>query len=202
MAKDRGFNGRFRGYRKNCEFVPSLPARIVTRYLSDPRKLPYLLMWIDPDSGEIREVVRLSFASWSADSIGRPEWIEVKRSNEDRTCIGIVEQTLPMGGKAVLLVCRNCQKPRRSLFAWNANKAAKMARPGPWRCRRCSELSYASEGGALIYRTRWSVTRPLSGLNLWLRPEVWEPLVFTSPLQAFELGFIQTVNFVRLPSAL
>jgi hypothetical protein len=201
MAKDRGSDGRFRGYRKNCEFVPSLPARIVTRFLSDARRLPYLLMWIDPGSREISEVVRLSFASRPSDSTGRPEWIEVKRSNEDRISIRVTEQTLPTGGTSVLLVCSDCQKPRRSLFAWSANKALGTIRSGPWRCRPCSELSYTSEGGKLIYRARWSVSRPLSGLNMWLRPEVWEPLVFTSLLRAVELGFIQTVNFVQLPSA-
>jgi hypothetical protein len=37
-------------------------------------------------------------------------------------------------------------------------------------------LSYASEGGALIYRSRWGVTRLLSGLSLYSRPERWEPL--------------------------
>ena len=142
-------------------------------------------------------MVRLQTSSSFTGSAIRPGWIEVKRWNGDQISVRIVEQTLPMGGKTVLLICSNCQNPRRSLYAWEVNRQFRSSRPGSWKCRDCSELSYASEGGALIYRTRWSVIRPLSGLKLWLRPEVWEPLVFTSPLLAFELGLIQTVNLVQ-----
>jgi hypothetical protein len=127
----------------------------------------------------------------------RPGWFEVKRWNGDRMGVRAAEQTLPTGGKAVLLVCNNCQRPRRSLYAWSANKGYRNSRPALWTCRRCSELNYTSEGGALIYRTRWEVARPLAGLKLWPRPEVWEPLVFTSPLQAFEWGLVQNIISVK-----
>ena len=188
--RDRRPNGQFRGYRRNCERVPSLPARIVARYLSDPRRTPYLLIWTDPDSGELREAVRLASFSLPAT---RPGWVEVKRWNGVRTVIRIMEQTLPTGSKATLLVCDRCQKPRRALYAWEASKEYRTLRSVLWKCRRCSELNHTSEGGALIYRTRWAAARPLSGLRLWQRPEAWEPVVFTSPIDAFELGLVQNI---------
>jgi hypothetical protein len=192
-VRDRRPNGQFRGYRKNCERVPSLPARIVARYLSDPRGKPYLLIWADPDSGELREAVRLAPFSWPAENRASPGWVEVKRWNGVRTGIRIMEQPLPTGSKATLLVCDRCQRPRRALYAWEANKCYRTLRSAPWKCRRCADLYHTSEGGALIYRTRCAAARPLSGLRIWERPEAWEPLVFTSPIEAFELGFVQNV---------
>jgi hypothetical protein len=72
--------------------------------------------------------------------------------------------------------------------------ANRTLRSALWKCRRCSELNHTAEGGALVYRTRWAAARALSGLRLWQQPEAWEPLVFTSPIDAFELGFIQNVH--------
>ena len=195
MVRDRSPNGKFRGYRRNCERVPSLPARIVAQYLCDPRGTPYLLIWTDPDSGELREAVRLAPFSLPSENTARPGWVEVKRWNGVRTDIRIAEQSLPTGSKAMLLVCDRCQKPRRALYAWEANKEYRTLRPALWKCRRCSDLNHTSEGGALVYRTRWPAARPLSGLRLWRRPEPWEPLVFASPFEAFELGLVKNVYF-------
>jgi hypothetical protein len=187
-VRDRRPNGQFRGYRKNCERVPSLPARIVARYLSDPRGTPYLLIWTDPDSGELKEAVRLAPFPLPAENAARPRWVEVKRWNGVRTSIRTMELPLPTGSKATLLFCDRCQTPRGALYAWEANKECRTLRSALWKCRRCSELSHTSEGRALVYRTRWAAARTLSGLKLWQRPEPWEPLVFTSPVEAFELG--------------
>ena len=38
-------NGRFSGFRVNCEFVPCLPSSLVASFLRDPRRIPYLLIW-------------------------------------------------------------------------------------------------------------------------------------------------------------
>jgi hypothetical protein len=197
-VRDRRPNGQFRGYRKNCERVPRLSARIVARYLSDPRGTPYLLIWTDPDSGELREAVRLTPFSLPSDNTARPGWVEVKRWNGVRTVIRIMDQTLPTGSKAALLLCDRCQKPRRALYAWEASKDYRILRSALWKCRRCSELNHTSEGGALVYRTRWAAARALSGLRLWQRPEPWEPLVFTSPVQALEWGLVQNVHLELL----
>jgi len=199
-VRDRRPSGQFRGYRRNCERVPSLPARLVGRNLSDPRGTPYLLIWTDPDSGELREAVRLAPFSLPAANTARPGWVEVKRWNGARTVIRIMEQLLPTGSKATLLVCDRCQKPRRALYAWEANKEYRTLRSALWKCRRCADLNHSSEGEALVYRTRWAAARSLSGLRLWQRPDAWEPLVFTSPIQALDWSLVQNVNLIGTQS--
>lgn len=52
--------GRFSGRRVNCEYVPLLPARVVSLVLSDPRRIPYLLVWQSERDGEVKEAVRLT----------------------------------------------------------------------------------------------------------------------------------------------
>ena len=129
-----------------------------------------------------------------------PGWVEVKRWDGTKIDLQVVKRQLPRrGGKSVLLLCNRCQKPRRALYGREAIKHAHYLRPADWLCRECANLSYASEGGALIYRTRMRATRLLSGLRLWARPETWEPLVFTSPLQALDLELVHNVYSDRGP---
>lgn len=71
-------DGRFDGYRVNCEVVPCLPARIVSECLSDPRRVPYLLIWQHRWSGVLKEVVRLASANAAAD------WLEIGRAEVKR----------------------------------------------------------------------------------------------------------------------
>jgi hypothetical protein len=193
MVRDRSSDGKFRGHRTNCERVPSLPAGIVSRCLCDPRGTPYLLIWTDSAKGELREMVRLTPFSLPTERTERHRWVELKRWNGERAAIRVVNQALPRGSNALLIVCCKCQNPRRALYAWEANKVCGTLSRGVWNCRYCSELNYTSEGEALVYRTRWPAARPLSGLKLWHRPEPWEPLVFTSPIDAINLGFVQNV---------
>lgn len=199
-------SGRFSGYHVNCECVPSLPARVVAGCLADPRRIPYLLIWtrrpLPIERGSIaavllaepREAVRLKpipSRQGEAPSLGR---VEVKRWDGTRIDVQMADRPLPRrGGNILLLICNRCHKPRRALYGREAIKHASNLRPADWLCRECAHLSYASEGGALIYRTRFRVTRLLSGLRLWERPEPWEPLVFTSPLQALDAGFVHKV---------
>jgi hypothetical protein len=205
MAESRR-QGRFCGYRTNCENVPCLSARVVAAYLADPRRIPYLLIWIyrgsprdwlfnSSDWGQPREAVRLAPFSFREGDAPSPGWVEVKHWDGHRTGLRVIERPLPHhGGKAVFLLCRFCQQPRRALFGWNAIKHLRQVTYGPWQCRTCAQLNYASEGGALVFRSRWVAVRQWSGMRFRPRPEVWEPLVFTSPLQAFELGFVQNVH--------
>jgi hypothetical protein len=204
--------GRFHGYRKNCEFVPCLPARVVAAYLADPRRIPYLLVWVRRPLPiekalklahplEIRDCVRLASHSFRQGEAPEPGWVEAKRGDGRRIGIQVLERSLPRnGGKDLLLVCNHCHKPRRALYGWEALKHVRQIKTSDWVCRSCADLSYASEGGAGIFRTRWSVARPLSGLRLWPRPELWQPLVLTSPLQMLELGLVDNVylNGARL----
>jgi hypothetical protein len=163
---------------------------VVAAYLADPRRTPYLLIWIEsafnsPVVGQPREAVRLGPFSFSEGETPAPGWVEVKRW---KAGLRVLERPLPRHtGKTVLLICSRCDHPRRALYAQTVRFASSL----DWLCRQCAELRYASEGGALVFRTRSRVTRPLSGLRLTPRPEVWEPLVFTSPVQALDLGLVQ-----------
>ena len=199
MVKPRR-HGRFSGYRINCERVPCLPARVVAAYLADPRRIPYLLIWRyrgkpierafnTPNLGEPREAVRLAPYSFREGEAPEPDWVEIKRWNGDRIGIRVLERPLPRnGGKSLLLICHSCSKPRRALYGRGVDKQLRRIWTSLWYCRSCNGLSYASEGGALVFRTRWKPFRSLSGLPLIPRPEVWEPEVFPDPTKAQELG--------------
>jgi hypothetical protein len=191
--------GRFEGYRVNCESVPCLPARVVADCVGDPRRIPYLLIWtrrplpIERDSiargllAEPREAVRLAPTSF-------PDWVEIKRWDGTRVEVRALKRPLPhRHGVCLLLICNRCQKLRRALYCCEAIKHARYLHRSDWPCRQCAALSYASEGGAPIYRSRWGVTRLLSGLSLYSRAERWEPLVFTSPNRAADWGLAQNV---------
>ena len=57
-----------------------------------------------------------------------------------------------------------------------------------WECRRCAELRYSSEGGALVFREGMLsrlFRRPVASVSS-PRPEVWLPYVFTDIDQALE----------------
>ncbi len=205
-------SGRFGGYRVNCEYVPCLPARVVADCLADPRRIPYLLIWtrrplpIERGSlaavllAEPREAVRLKPIFSDRREAPSPAWVEVKRWDGIGIDVRVSACPLPRRrGNSLLLVCNRCQKSRRALYGREAIKHARYLRPADWLCRECAHLSYASEGGALIYRTRCRVTRPLSGVRLWERPESWEPIVFRSAAEALDWGLVQTVNLIGGP---
>jgi len=57
-----------------------------------------------------------------------------------------------------------------------------------WECRKCAGLRYASEGGALLIRSRGRLGR-LFGVGRIARPEPWLPYVLASPMDAIAAGF-------------
>jgi hypothetical protein len=142
--------GRFYGPRVNCEQVPLLPARAVAWVLDDPRKIPYLFMWKRPEDSSVREVVRVSAYS------GLAGWAEIKRPDGARDRIRTLLRPLPRnGGMARLLICPDCQIPRRGLYGWELGRpcTARVMR-STWGCSKCNSLRYASEGGALVHHER------------------------------------------------
>ncbi|MGD0957202.1 MAG: hypothetical protein ABR953_10295 [Candidatus Acidiferrales bacterium] len=194
----RDWGGRFFGRRVNCEIVPLLPAWIVGRMLDDPRKIPYLLVWADPQDGTPREAVRL--CAKIKPPVPFPpdltDLVEIKRHDGTRNFIGIVLRPLPRnGGQAWLFMCPYCQTPCRALYGWKAGgQYTNSAQISPWwQCRQCAGLRYSSEGGALVLRGRGSWFRALEvefGTTRSDRPESWYPYVFTSPHQAAAAGII------------
>ena len=175
-------NGRFDGYRMNCEYVPCLPARVVSQCLSDPRRVPYLLIWRGRWSAKLMEVARLASPYPTQDwfKIG---WVEVKRADGSKVSIRLTQVAYKS-----MLICNSCQKPRCALYGWEINKGVHNVSPAGWPCRVCAGLSYASEGGALIIRHLLPQLRPVSHLLRRPNPGRWEPLVFASPWAALDAG--------------
>jgi hypothetical protein len=174
-------DGRFDGFRVNCEVVPCLPARIVAQCLSDPRRIPYLLFWRHRYSGVLKEVVRLVSPYPNHDWL-EMGWVEVKRGDGNKVSIRLAQI-----GCGSFLVCNFCQKPRRTLYAWETNEGPRTVIEAGWPCRICAGLSYASEGGTLVIRSRCPALKPLSGLS-GPRPRTWDLFVFTSPKAAVDAG--------------
>ncbi len=55
----RRYEGRFHGFRANCEQVPMLPAWAVRWVWDDPRHIPYLLAWKSRWDDKVKEAVRV-----------------------------------------------------------------------------------------------------------------------------------------------
>jgi hypothetical protein len=184
----RGWGGRYVGPRVNCESVPCLPAAAVAWMLNDPRKVPYLMVWKDDRSGGLIEAVRVARYS-VPDNLDWPGWVEIKRTNGMRSVIRTVERSLPRnGGKARLLTCPRCQRPRGALYAWEVNRTrTHSVRVATWQCRTCAGLRYSSEGAALAYRPRSGLGKALAAMDNFTRhprPEPCYPYVFVNPVDA------------------
>jgi len=175
-------NGRFDGYRVNCEYVPCLPARIVSECLFDPRRVPYLLLWKGRRFGALIEVVRLASPCTTSDRLGSGR-AEVKRADGSKVSIRLTQIAYKS-----MLICNSCQKPRWALYGWEINEVVRNVSPAAWPCRVCAGLSYESEGGALIIRHLLPQLRPFSHLLRRPNPGRWEPLVFASPWAALDAG--------------
>jgi hypothetical protein len=176
-------DGRFDGYRVNCEMIPCLPARIVSKCLSDPRRVPHLLLWKHRRSGELKEVVRLASPNPTSSDWLSSGWAELKRADGSKVSIRLSQIAYkPM------LICYYCQKPRCALYGWEISEVARNVRPAGWLCRVCAGLSFASEGQALHIRRLLPDLKQFSNLLRKSRPDPWEPLVFASPWAAVEAG--------------
>jgi hypothetical protein len=190
----RRYDGKFFGRRVNCEQIPALPAWAVTQVLNDPRKIPHLLLWKSPRDGEIKEAVRVS-------SLGPTPYlpnaysVEVKRTDGSVAHLRVFKRSLPKRtSNYCLLACPFCCALKRCLYGWEAGgKYTNSARISTWQCRACAGLRYASEGGALIIRTRGSFAR-FSDLMSSPRPDMWYPFVFDSPADAVAIGFLGSLT--------
>jgi hypothetical protein len=182
--------GRFFGRRLNCESVPLLPAWVVRTVVIDPRKIPYLLVWKSPWDGEVKEAVRVVYLG-PTPYLSEADSIEVKRADGWAIHLRVFKRPLPRnGGRELLLACPCCCSLRRALYGWQpGGEYMSSAQRSQWQCRQCAGLRHASEGGALIVRSRCAMLRPLSGLSS-PRPDPWYPDVFSSPADAMGAGFI------------
>jgi hypothetical protein len=180
--------GRFFGRRVNCERVPALPSQLVRRILDDPRNIPYLLVWRSERHGEIKEAVRVTILGPTS-YLPSADSIEIKRTDGSVNHIRAIKWSLPKnGGYATFLACPFCCSLRRALYGWEpGGQFTCSARVCQWQCRRCAGLRYASEGGALVLRSRGRWFQELErkyGTTQSDRPELWLPHVFSSPANA------------------
>jgi hypothetical protein len=182
-----GWNGHFLGYwaRLNCENMPVIPAWLVRRCIDDPRGIPYLLVWKREHHGKIMEAVRLARFVEPSNSRMTDNYVELKRTDGSATVLRIVWQMLPRnGGRALLLVCSNCNTPRRFVYGWEWDSFSgwsNRVRTISWRCRSCAQLRYSSEGGYLRGSGRGSMAALFrAAFGNLPRPQSWLPYVFTS----------------------
>lgn len=186
----RGCGGRFIGPRVNCEHLPCLPAAVVAWVLNDPRHLPYLMVWKDDRSDEIVVAARVAAYPEMDREIEWARCVEISRPDGSRNWILTIERPLPRNrGKARLVICPRCQRPRRALYPWrlNPDKPCAVFRSASWQCRSCAGLRYASEGGALVFHPRTDLGRlieALEGVSKSPRPTPWYPYVFANPCDA------------------
>jgi hypothetical protein len=189
--------GRFFGRRVNCEQVPLLPARVVARMLSDPRKISYLLVWRNRQDGTVQEAARIA-SHYEMQGMGGLDWngsFEIERHDGTRNFIRTVLRPLPRnGGRVWLLICPYCGVPRFGLYGWEpGGRFTTSVARSSWGCRKCNRLRYESEGGALVHRGRGAIARLLElcgGALRSARTDPWHPHVFTSPEEAAEAGLV------------
>src|SRR5215472_2854183 len=189
--------GRFNGYRVNCEQVPLLPASSVREVLDDPRMIPYLIVWKSRMGDEVRQAVRLA-RSVPLTNPSEVESVEIKWTDGNIVPIHLVWRRQPHGGRALLLRCSCCGRPRRGLYGAGMGDDGRfyVARRANWECRECAGLRYSSEGGALVMRggpISRLLGRPVPDIPS-PRPEPWLPYVFASPLDAVDAGLAQLLT--------
>jgi len=179
---------RFFGLRVNCEQVTLLLAWALRRILDDPRKIPYLLVWQCPSDGAIKEAARVMRVAPPA-CFPEVQAIEVRRSGRSITGLHVFRQPLPRnGGHDILLECPGCRELRRALYGWAAGGATtRSAYLSQWQCRECAGLRYASEGGALLIRSRGLMGR-MFGVGRAGRPKPFYPQLFSSPSDLIAAG--------------
>jgi hypothetical protein len=181
------YEGRFFGRRVNCELVPALPAWAVRRVLDDQRRIPYLMVWRSRDDDNVKEAVRVAHVIPTS-YLPHADSVEVKRTDGNAVHVRVLKRPLPRGiGYQSLLACPVCCSPRRDLYAWAAGgKYTSSAFVAIWQCRRCAGLRYASEGGALVLRSRASFFKAIEaefGSCRSQRPEPWYPQLYSSPAE-------------------
>jgi hypothetical protein len=176
-----------------------IPAWLIRNNLDDPRRIPYLLVWKDDiHGGKIKEVVRLAGYVGPSKSRVTNNYVELKRGDGSLTVLGFIWRKLPRnGGRALLLVCSCCNRPRRHVYGWEWDSFAgwsnRVRRIG-WRCRSCACLRYSSEGGYLCPGVMFR------GIGSLPRPEPWLPLVFSSPSEAAAAGLCSVTTNVEYES--
>ena len=180
----------FFGPRVNCEQAPLFPAWAAAWVLDDPRKIPYLLVWKNPQSAVVQEAVRVAPYTVPG-TMNSTDWIEVKRTPGYRSLLQTITRQLPRnGGRARLVICPGCSNPRRALYGWRLDPRYRHAVfISHWECRSCAGLRYGSEGATYSGMAR--LFKQVFGPRP--RPEPWLPYLFSSPAAAASAGVCEHI---------
>jgi hypothetical protein len=160
-----------------------LPAWIVQRLWTDPRRIPYLLIWKGWQDGEVKEAVRVA-RFVPQPGFGEADSLRIKRTDGSTVQVYLASRRQPHGGQSVLLRCWRCQRFCQALYGFKVGNDGRFYKAvrADWECRECAELRYSSEGGALVLRggpISRLLRHPCPDLSS-PRPESWLPYVFTS----------------------
>lgn len=158
----RGSDGRFKGLRVDLESVPRLPAWLLDRIWQDGRTIS--IRWEREDA----RTVPFEASREEGNAGVLRVWVHAEGSLSG-VILSVQRLPAPNGGAVPAVRCPEpaCGRLVRHLYL----------REVWWQCRRCGGLRYASEGGALIWRSRGFVGR-LLGLardSRDPRPEPWDP---------------------------
>jgi len=194
----RGWNGRYSGFRINCEQVPLLPASVVRRVWDDPRDIPYVLTWRGRQDGIKKEEVRI-YRNPPGCTLPGTDSVEIVPIYSSNVQIFIEWRRQPHGGRSLLLRCSRCERPSRALYGVKVGDDGRyyVARRANWECRQCAGLRYSSEGGALVMRggvLSRLLRRPFPDVSS-PRPQPWLPNGF----RAYEMLRILKSSY-RQPS--
>src|ERR1019366_5925554 len=137
----RGWNGRYLGFRINCEQVPMIPAWAVRWVWDDPRRIPYLLVWKGRNDGEVKEAVRVARFVLQT-SLPEADSVTIQRTSGSIVPVYLAWRGQPHGGRSLLLRCWRCQKPSRALYGAKVGDDGRYYRAviADWECRRCCTL--------------------------------------------------------------
>ena len=131
----RGWDGKFKGFRLNCEQIPLLPAWVVLRVWDDPRRISYLLIWKNRRDGRVTEAVRVT-RSTPRTRLPEAESVEIKRTDGTAVSIYLCWRSLPHGGRSLLPRLWRCQKPSGALYSFKVDETGIEAATSSLRTRR------------------------------------------------------------------
>jgi len=160
-----------------------LPAWAAQWMWEDPRRIPYLLAWKHRRQRTWSDAVRITRLRPKT-HLPEADAVEITRTDGSIVPIYLAWPSQPKGGRILLLKCWRCQKPCRALYGWKIGDDGRYYKAvlGDWQCRRCAELRYSSEGGALVIRGGIMSRILRHSLPNYSppRPDNWLPYVFTS----------------------
>jgi hypothetical protein len=118
MVQQNRRGGRFFRRRVNLEYVPLVPAKTVRWILDDPRRIPYLLVWVSDRDGNAKDAVRVAQCGdhgpfygtcrkvfYLRDTCVRCSWLKIKRSDGQCDIIRAVWLPLPRNGGTGTAAC-------------------------------------------------------------------------------------------------